>query len=474
MGLRIFNTLSRKKEPFETLVEGQVRMYVCGPTVYDQAHVGHAMSSIVFDVIRRYLEYRGYQVRHVMNYTDVDDKIIARSKELGQDPIQLAQHYVEQYDRHLQELNLLPPDVRPRVSEEIDGIVGMVKGLMEAGHAYSINGDVYFDVGSDPHYGKLSGRKLDEMQAGARLEIDERKRNPADFALWKAAKPGEPSWESPWGRGRPGWHIECSAMSLHHLGDQIDIHGGGNDLIFPHHENEIAQTESLTGQQFSRYWVHNGMMQLNGESMSKSTGNMLPIAEFLQQSEADVLRLIVLNSHYRTPLAFNSEIAEAAARGLERLRTAMKPDQAAGDEGLTGEGGAGNSEVEKVLAQAVERTQQDFRVAMDDDFNTPQALSSLYELVRSVNQARDAGVSPTALAGAQGTLGELGGVLGLRLASGTAPDPRLAALVEMLVEIRDELRAAEQWELADRIRQRLADQNILLEDGKHGTSWRQT
>ena len=474
MGLRIFNTLSRKREPFETVVEGQVRMYVCGPTVYDQAHIGHAMSSIVFDVIRRYLEFCGYQVRHVMNYTDVDDKIIARSKELGQDPIQLAQQYVEEYDRHLQELNLLPPDVRPRVSSEIDGIVGMVKGLIEAGHAYRVNGDVYFDVGSDPHYGKLSGRKLDEMQAGARLEIDERKRNPADFALWKSAKPGEPSWDSPWGQGRPGWHIECSAMSLHHLGDQIDIHGGGNDLIFPHHENEIAQTESLTGRQFSRYWVHNGMMQLNGETMSKSTGNMLPISEFLQQSEADVLRLIVLNSHYRTPLSFNSEIAEAAARGLDRLRTAVKPAQATGDGGLTGKGGAGSSEDEKLLAQAVERGQHDFRVAMDDDFNTPQALSSLYELVRSVNQARDAGVSQTALAEARETLSELGGVLGLRLTPQIELDPRLAALVDMLVEIRAELRAAEQWELADRIRQRLADQDILLEDGKHGTSWRQS
>ncbi len=474
MGLRIFNTLSRKKEPFETVVEGQVRMYVCGPTVYDQAHIGHAMSSIVFDVIRRYLEFCGYRVRHVMNYTDVDDKIIARSKELGQDPLQLAQQYVEEYDRHLQELNLLPPDVRPRVSSEIDGIVGMVKGLIEAGHAYRVNGDVYFDVGSDPHYGKLSGRKLDEMQAGARLEIDERKRNPADFALWKSAKPGEPSWDSPWGQGRPGWHIECSAMSLHHLGDQIDIHGGGNDLIFPHHENEIAQTESLTGRQFSRYWVHNGMMQLNGETMSKSTGNMLPISEFLQQSEADVLRLIVLNSHYRTPLSFNSEIAEAAARGLDRLRTAVKPAQATGDGGPTGKGGAGSSEGEKLLAQAVERAQHDFRVAMDDDFNTPQALSSLYELVRSVNQARDVGVSQTALAEARETLSELGGVLGLRLTPRIELDPRLAALVEMLVEIRDELRAAEQWELADRIRQRLADQDILLEDGKHGTSWRQS
>ena len=465
MGPRIFNTLSRKKEPFETIVDGQVRMYICGPTVYDQAHIGHAMSSIVFDVIRRYLEYRGYQVRHVMNYTDVDDKIIARANELGQDPIQLAQRYVEEYERHLQELNILPPGVQPRVSGEIEGIVGMVKGLLEAEHAYRVNGDVYFDVGRDPNYGKLSGRKLEEMQAGARLEIDERKRHPADFALWKSAKPGEPSWESPWGRGRPGWHIECSAMSLHHLGEQIDIHGGGNDLIFPHHENEIAQTESLTGRQFSRYWVHNGMMQLNGETMSKSTGNMLPIGEFLQQHEAEVLRLIVLNSHYRSPLAFSSEIAEAAAKGLERLRSALKP----AEPGSVGEAGP----AEKDLAEAVATAQADFEAAMDDDFNTPQALGSLYELVRSTNLARDRGVSQSALQVAQQKLLELAGVLGLRLAGRVAPDPRLAGMVEVLLEIRDELRAAEQWELADRIRQRLAGQGIQLEDGKHGTSWRQ-
>ena len=465
MGLRIFNTLSRKKEPFETVVDGQVRMYVCGPTVYDQAHIGHAMSSIVFDVIRRYLEYRGYQVRHVMNYTDVDDKIIARAKELGQDPIQLAQHYVEEYERHLHELNILPPAVQPRVSGEIEGIVGMVKGLVEGGHAYRVNGDVYFDVIRDPNYGKLSGRKLEEMQAGTRLEIDERKRNPGDFALWKSAKPGEPSWESPWGPGRPGWHIECSAMSLHHLGDQIDIHGGGNDLIFPHHENEIAQTESLTGRQFARYWVHNGMMQLNGETMSKSTGNMLPIREFLQQHEAEVLRLIVLNSHYRSPLAFSSEIAQAAAKGLDRLRSALRPVE----NGPEGE----RDLAERDLAEAVTTAQAGFEAAMDDDFGTPQALSSLYELVRSTNLARDKGASQSALQVAQEKLLELAGVLGLRLAGGVAADPRLAGMVDVLVEIRDELRAAEQWDLADRIRQRLAGQGIQLEDGKHGTSWRQ-
>jgi len=465
MGLRIFNTLSRKKEPFETVVDRQVRMYVCGPTVYDQAHIGHAMSSIVFDVIRRYLEYRGYQVRHVMNYTDVDDKIIARAKELGQDPIQLAQRYVEEYERHLHELNIRLPDVQPRVSGEIDGIVGMVRGLVEGGHAYPVNGDVYFDVSRNTNYGKLSGRKLEEMQAGTRLEIDERKRNPADFALWKSAKPGEPSWESPWGRGRPGWHIECSAMSLHHLGDQIDIHGGGNDLIFPHHENEIAQTESLTGRQFSRYWVHNGMMQLNGETMSKSTGNMLSISEFLQQHQGEVLRLIVLNSHYRSPLAFSSEIAEAAAKGLERLRTALRP----AENGPLGEGGP----AEQDLAQAVASAEASFEAAMDDDFNTPQALSSLYELVRSTNLARDKGAGQPALQLAQQKLQQLAGVLGLRLVDRAPADPRLGGMVDLLVEIREELRAAEQWELADRIRLRLASQGIQLEDGKHGTSWRQ-
>ena len=465
MGIRIFNTLSRKKEPFETVVDGQVRMYVCGPTVYDEAHIGHAMSSIVFDVIRRYLEHKGYQVRHVMNYTDVDDKIIARAKELGQDPIQLAQHFVEQYERHLHELNILPPGVQPRVSDEIDGIVGMVKRLVEAGHAYRANGDVYFAVDHDADYGKLSGRKLEEMQAGARLEIDERKRNPADFALWKSAKPGEPSWESPWGRGRPGWHIECSTMSLHHLGEQIDIHGGGNDLIFPHHENEIAQTESLTGRQFSRFWVHNGMMQLNGETMSKSTGNMLPISEFLRQHEAEVLRLIVLNSHYRSPLGFSSEIAEAAAKGLERLRSALKPAES---------GRQGNAvPAEQALAEAASTAQAGFEAAMDDDFNTPQALGSLYELVRSTNLARDKGVGQPAIQIAQQKLLELAGVLGLRLAGRAAPEPELAGMVDLLVEIRDELRAAEQWELADRIRRHLAAKGIQLQDGKHGTSWRQ-
>jgi len=467
VSLRVYNTLSRTKEPFETLAEGQVRMYVCGPTVYDRAHIGHAMSSIVFDVIRRYLEYSGYQVSHVMNYTDVDDKVIMRSRELGVDARELAQRYVEQFDRHLQDLNILPPSVKPRVSGEIETIVRMVQGLVEKGHAYRVDGDVYFEVARDPDYGKLSGRKLEDMQAGARLEIDARKRNPADFALWKSAKPGEPSWESPWGPGRPGWHIECSAMSLQHLGQQLDIHGGGNDLIFPHHENEIAQSESLSGRSFARYWIHNWMMQLHGETMSKSTGNVLPIEDFLADYEADVLRLLVLNSHYRSPLAFNPEIADSAAQGLKRLRAAFKAAEgSAADDARRAEGTLTKAD----LGRAVEAAQADFVVAMDDDFNTPRALSSLYELVRSINQARDAGVSQPALEEAQAKLRELANVLGLQLVPAAPPDH--AGLIDLMVEIREELRAAQQWELADRIRVRLAEQGVQLEDGKHGTSWR--
>jgi cysteinyl-tRNA synthetase len=281
MSLRVYNTLTRQKEPFETIEPGKVRMYVCGPTVYDKAHVGHAMSSLVFDVIRRYLEFKGYKVHHVMNYTDVDDKIIDRANFEERDPVELAEFYIDEYDRHIGELNIRPATDFPRATQEIDYIIEMVKGLIEKGYAYPADGDVYFRVNKDDDYGKLSRRKLEDMQIGARVGVDERKENPLDFAVWKGAKPGEPSWDSPWGPGRPGWHIECSAMSLHHLGEQIDIHGGGTDLVFPHHENEIAQSESLTGKQFARYWMHNGMLQFDGEKMSKSLGNLITIDDFL-------------------------------------------------------------------------------------------------------------------------------------------------------------------------------------------------
>jgi len=460
MALQIYSTLTRRKENLVTLNSGKVRMYVCGPTVYDRAHIGHAMSSIVFDVIRRYLEYRGFEVQHVMNYTDVDDKVIRRARILSFEPLQLAEKYIDEYDQHLKQLNILEPTVRPRASEEIPAIIERVEELVAKGFAYSVDGDVFFEVSRDPNYGKLSGRHLDDMQAGVRIEVDERKRSPADFALWKSAKPGEPSWESPWGLGRPGWHIECSAMSARHLGDEIDIHGGGNDLIFPHHENEIAQTESLTDRAFARYWVHNGMMQLGGEAMSKSTGNVLSIEEFLEMHEADVLRLLVLNSHYRSPLSFNDEITEAAKRGLDRIKGALKP-------AIPGD----NDSSRHPSKQMTDRASQDFIQAMDDDFNTPRALSAIYELVRGINQARDAGASQQELGVAQDKLREIAGVLGLRLTGPRGLESQASELVELLLEIREELRESEHWALADRIRDRLSEQGVMLEDGKQGTIW---
>jgi len=463
MTLTIYNTMTRKKEQFETLDPGKVRLYVCGPTVYDKAHVGHAMSSIVFDVIRRYLEYKGYDVQHVMNYTDVDDKVIMRALDLGVDPLDLAEQYIDEYDQHLKELNVLPAYVFPRVSTEIEAIIGMIKGLADKGYAYDIDGDVYFRVAKDEDYGRLSRRVLADMRAGARLGIDDRKEDPADFALWKAGKPGEPTWESPWGPGRPGWHIECSAMSLHHLGDQIDIHGGGNDLIFPHHENEIAQSESYTGKPFARYWVHNGMMQLSGEDMSKSTGNVFTIEQFLGKYDADVLRLLILNASYRSPLTYNEDVIEQAAHALERLKGGLRSASPLSDFD-PGEAAT--------LAQAAEQTRIGFETAMDDDFNSAGALGHLFELVRAINEARTAGIDQENLSAAQDVLFKLAGVFGLSLTKKDQLDAEAAPFIDLLLEIRRELRTAKQWELSDMIRDRLSELGISLEDGKGGTVWR--
>ncbi len=462
MSLMIYNTLSRTKEPLETIEPNKVRMYVCGPTVYDKAHIGHAMSSIVFDIIHRYLEYKGYAVKHVMNYTDVDDKVIARANEMGLEPIHLAQRYIEEYGQHLKELNCAPAAVYPRVSEEIESIIDMVRGLQEKGFAYEVEGDVYFRVGRDEDYGKLSGRRPEDMRAGSRLAVDERKEDPADFALWKAAKPGEPAWESPWGMGRPGWHIECSAMSLRHLGEQIDLHGGGNDLIFPHHENEIAQTESLTGKPFARYWVHNGMMQLGGKDMSKSIGVMVTIEDFLKEHEADVLRMIVLNASYRAPITYNDETVEQAESALSRLRGALRRAEPA--DGV-------DPRVAETLLQKAHYARQAFESAMDDDFNTSAALGQLFDLVRAINQARDAGVDEGSLHQAQETLTDLAEVLGLRLVVESDSAREAAPFIELILEIRRQLREAKQWELADQIRDRLNELGVVIEDGKSGAQW---
>ncbi len=462
MTLKVFNTLSRKKEEFKTIEDGQVRMYVCGPTVYDKAHVGHAMSALVFDIIRRYLEYRGYSVRHVMNYTDVDDKIINRANTWGMDPFDLARGYIQQYAEHLLALNVLPASYNPRATDEIENIIKFVEDLIAKGYAYEADGDVYFRVNKMDDYGKLSHRKLDDMRAGSRIEVDEKKENPLDFAMWKTAKAGEPAWESPWGKGRPGWHIECSAMSVTHLGEQIDIHGGGNDLIFPHHENEIAQSEAFTGKQFARYWIHNGMLQLSGEKMSKSIGNLVTIEDFLADHSADTLRMMVLNSGYRSPLTFNDEVIGQAETALDRLASALKPAQpdAAGvsDAGM------------QPLRDQMKKTREGFENAMDDDFNTAGALGNLFDLVRAVNQARADGASNDQLAEAQSLLKQLTEVFGLQLGEKKGAheaDP----FVELLLEVRAKAREQKMWELSDLIRDRLAELGVQVEDAKGGSNW---
>jgi len=462
MGLQVYNTLSRKKEIFETIEPSKVRMYVCGPTVYNKAHVGHAMSALVFDVIRRYLQYRGYDVRHVMNYTDVDDKIIKRANSLKTDPFKLAQTYIDQFDVHLADLNILPATLNPRATTEMGHILEMITGLIEKGYAYPVEGDVYFRVRKLKEYGKLSGRKLDDMQAGARIGVDKRKEDPMDFALWKAAKSDEPSWGSPWGLGRPGWHIECSAMSANHLGEQIDIHGGGNDLIFPHHENEIAQTEALTGKQFSRYWIHNGMLQLSGEKMSKSVGNLVSIEEFLSKHKGDALRMMVLNSGYRNPLTFNDEVIGQAEKAIERLESALKPTLA---------DAAGLAEKDKMtVAAQMGKTVAGFEKAMDDDFNSAGGLGNLFELVRVINHARADGATDEDLLDAQKMLKLLTSVLGLTLGSHEGAHPA-DAFVDLLIEVRSEVRESKMWVLSDTIRDKLAALGVLVEDSKSGSTW---
>lgn len=464
MALRVYNTLGRAVQTFEPLEEGKVRMYVCGPTVYADAHIGHAMSAIVFDMIRRYLEYLGYAVTYVTNFTDVDDKIIDRARATGQDPFALAERYTQRYLAHLQELNVKAADEYTRVTTEMPRIIADIQELGAAGYAYERNGSVYFRVRNDDDYGKLSQRKREEARTGARVEAGDVKEDAADFALWKKAKAGEPSWPSPWGPGRPGWHIECTSMCRHHLGDSIDIHGGGNDLIFPHHENEIAQSESLTGKPFARYWLHNGMMQLAGTKMSKSLGNLISIQDFLAQREADALRMVVFQGHYRKPVQFSDDVVNAAQRGLDRLRQGLQP--------ATGRVSTGDAAHQ--LRTAIETARVAFRQHMDDDFNTSAALAAIFDLVRAINTARAQDVGGVFFDTAQAAVRELMGVLGFVPASVRAldaTDELTRQLVELLIETRAQLRQAKAWALADRVRERLLELGIGLEDQPQGTTW---
>ncbi len=461
MPLRITSTLSGQKEVFEA-PDGQVRMYVCGMTPKFHPHVGHARIYVAADVIRRHLEYRGFSVRHVQNFTDIDDKIIERAEREGTTPEDVAERYTRSYFEAMDALNVARAHVYPSVTQSMSAIVEYVQGLIGRGYGYVVDGDVYFEVGKFEAYGQLSGRSEEGGLVGARKEMEPGKRDPRDFALWKRAKPGEPAWASPWGEGRPGWHIECSAMVRETLGDQIDIHGGGRDLIFPHHENELAQSEAFTEvRPFARYWAHAGLVMTGSEKMSHSLENFTTVRDVLDDIDPMALRLFLLQTHYRSPIAFTPEVLPGAAKGLARLRGAL---------GGYARGAAAPAETPAFVSQQ----RAAFEQAMDDDFNTPAALGALFDLVREINRRREGGGASVDVTAGQATLVELAEVLGLRLAAPAVEtvDGDVEPFVELLLATRQRLREAKQWVLADEIRDGLRGLGIVVEDRPSGTVWR--
>lgn len=459
--LEIHNSLSGAKEPFRPMDPPRVSLYVCGMTVYDYCHLGHARAMVVFDMVVRYLRESGYRVHYVRNITDIDDKIIRRAAELGESIDSLTARFIGAMHEDADALGCLRPDEEPRATGHIDEIVAMIEGLIERGYAYVAGGDVYYAVSRFPDYGALSGKRLDELRAGARIEPGEHKQDPADFVLWKGARPGEPSWPSPWGDGRPGWHIECSAMSTHCLGNRFDIHGGGLDLKFPHHENEIAQSEAATGEHFVNYWMHNGHVRIDDEKMAKSLGNFTTVRDVLAAHDAETVRHFLLSSHYRSPLNYTADALAQARAGMERLYTALR--------GLPGDIGSGTPGAAFSAR---------FHAAMDDDFNTPLALSVLFDLARELNRAR--GAADMERADSLGaTLRNLGGILGLLgespdayLQSGGGGDAVDAERIEGLVAERAAARAARDFARADAIRDQLLAEGVILEDKAEGTIWR--
>ncbi len=458
--MKIYNTMTRTKEEFAPLTPGEVRMYVCGVTVYDRCHIGHARSAVVFDVIRRYLVFKGYRVAFVKNFTDVDDKIIRRANEEGVPSLTISERYIAEFHEDMAAIGVRAADVEPKATEHLPAMITLIERLVAGGFAYVVDGDVYFEIRRFPPYGKLSGKNLDELLAGARVEVDERKRDPRDFALWKASKPGEPSWESPWGPGRPGWHIECSAMSMAYLGEAFDIHGGGEDLIFPHHECEIAQAEATTRKPLARYWVHNGFVNMGAAKMSKSLGNTLTIREIVKRHSADALRLWMLGTHYRNPIEWSEERVHEAARALDRLTRLV------GDVETFWSGAAGPG----TLPGALRGFRMRFEAAMDDDFNTPQALGALFDLSRALYEYGErAATDPEAEAALVSGVGELKTLmraLGLLELDGrlAGPPPEVARLVEA----RGEARGRRDWKRADELRDEILESGWLVEDTPSG------
>lgn len=486
MSLKIFNSQTKKKEEFIPLHEGKVGIYVCGITAYDVCHVGHARSAVVFDVITRYLRYRGYDVTYVKNFTDVDDKIIEKARREQKKITEISERYIREHDEDMEALGVAMPTVTPRATEHIDGMIRLVATLITKGLAYVVDSDVYYAVDKFPEYGKLSGRNLGDMLAGARIDVNDKKRNPYDFSLWKASKEGEPWWESPWGHGRPGWHLECSVMSQRYLGDTFDIHGGGEDLVFPHHENEIAQSEGATGKPLARYWVHNGFVRVNSEKMSKSLGNFFTIRDILKQYHPEVLRLFMLQSHYRSPVDFSDVALNEARQGMDRFYSTLKTIRDLLAAGAERSDSAGEpSEKDRELISHLQTLRERFTEAMDDDFNTARAIGCLFDTIRLLNTSltgKKAETSTAVLEQTEKTLREIGAVLGLfldepdhylRLDREREAVKRGLAVVEIeaLIAERRSAREAKEWQRADEIRKGLAARGVILKDTPTATTW---
>lgn len=491
MSLRFYNTLTNKKEEFIPLEEGKIGIYVCGITAYDLCHIGHARSAVVFDVIYKYLKYRGFNVTYVKNFTDVDDKIIAKANAEGSDITTISERYIKEHNEDMDRFSIARPTIAPKATENINGMIRLVDSLIEKGLAYVVDGDVYFSVEKFDGYGKLSGRNLDEMMAGARIEVDEKKQNPYDFILWKAAKEGEPWWDSPWGRGRPGWHIECSVMSQRFLGETFDIHGGGRDLIFPHHENEIAQSEGATGKTFARYWIHNGFIRVNQEKMSKSLGNIFNMREAMNQFHPEVLRLFMLHSHYRSPVDFSDDSLNESRTGMERFYDTLKnmKDILSTDTDFSDVSPRNLSGKDDEVYTKITILPERFVEAMDDDFNTARAIGYIFDAVRVINgyvTDKKFQATPDALFvldAARNNIREVGKVLGLFLedpADYFEQDRKREAekqgldmeKIERLIEERRQARAGRDWKKADEIRDLLAGKKIILKDTPDATTWK--
>ena len=466
MTMKLYNTLTRKKEEFVPLEPGKVKMYVCGPTVYDYIHIGNARPYVIFDTIRRYLEYKGYEVNYVQNFTDVDDKIIKKANAEGVDSKVISERYIAEAKKDAEGLNVEPATKNPKVTEEMDGIIEMIQTLIDKGHAYEVNGSVFYDTKSFPDYGKLSGKNIDDLEAGARIAVDETKKSPMDFVLWKPKKDGEPYWESPWSQGRPGWHIECSVMAKKYLGDTIDIHAGGEDLVFPHHENEIAQSEAANDKPFAKYWLHNGFINVDNKKMSKSLGNFFTLREIVEHIPYDVVRFFILSGHYRSPINFSRELMESAGAGLDRIKNAYKSllfveSKAQGT--MTADEAKLNDEADKFRIQ--------FEKAMDDDFNTADAVTAIFEIAKFANVSVTENSSKEFVTAIREKMLTLCNILGIKPYDEAKSGQISADEVEALIAERTAAKKAKNFARADEIREELSNKGVVIEDTRAGVRW---